>query len=292
MNLRFVEAFYWVATLQSVSRAAEKLFITQSAMSARIAALEDELGTVLLDRRDKQFRLTMAGQRFLKHSGRLLELQREIKLEMGGEVPPEVQVRIGAIESVLHSWLIPWIESLRAEYPALELELSVETTPVLIELVRRGALDIVFTASPANAEGVRTKAMPTMEMTFLGNAAVHRKRIYRMSDFAEMDLMTFQRGSHPHLALLDQLKAAGVQPRKVHAISSISAMVQLVQGGFGVATLPLAAARRLPDTAGLKVLRCEPPLPPLPIHANYRVDPSYGNAERVLKSASAFAAAF
>lgn len=292
MNLRFVEAFYWVATLQSVSRAAEKLFITQSAMSARIASLEEELGTVLLDRRDKQFRLTMAGQRFLKHAGRLLELQREIKLEMGGEVPPQLQVRIGAIESVLHSWLIPWVESLRAEFPALELELSVETTPVLIELVRRGALDIVFTASPANAEGVRTKAMPTMEMAFLGNARTHRKRVYRMSDFAEMELMTFQRGSHPHLALLDQLKAAGVQPRKVHAISSISAMVQLVQSGFGVATLPLAAAKRLPDTAGLKVLRCEQPLPSLPIHANYRVDPSSSNAERVLRSAAAFAASF
>lgn len=292
MNLRFVEAFYWVATLQSVSRAAEKLYITQSAMSARIASLEEELGTVLLDRRDKQFRLTFAGQRFLKHAGRLLELQREIKQEMGGEVALEVQMRIGAIESVLHSWLIPWVEDLRAQYPALELELSVETTPVLIELVRRGALDIVFTASPANAEGVRTKAMPPMEMAFLGNARTHRKRVYRMADFAETDLMTFQRGSVPHLALLDQLKAAGVQPRKVHAISSISAMVQLVQGGFGVATLPLAAARRLPDTAGLKILRCEQALPPLPIHANFRVDPSSGNAELVLKSALAFAADF
>ena len=110
---------------------------------------------VLIDRRDRQFRLTMAGQRFLKHAGRLLELQREIKSEMGGEAQVEVQMRIGAIESVLHSWLIPWVEQLRGEYPALELELSVETTPVLIELVRRGALDIVFTASTANAYGSR-----------------------------------------------------------------------------------------------------------------------------------------
>ena len=292
MNLRFVEAFYWVATLQSVSRAAEKLFITQSAMSARIAALEQELGTVLVDRRDRQFRLTMAGQRFLKHATRLLELHREIKQEMGGEAPAEVQMRIGAIESVLHSWLIPWVEQLRADYPALELELSVETTPVLIELVRRGALDIVFTASPANAEGVRSRSLPPMEMCFLGNAKLHRKRIWRIADFADVDVMTFQRGSVPHIALVDQLKGAGVQPRKVHAISSISAMVQLVQGGFGVATLPLAAAKRLPDGAALKVLRCEQPLPPLPIHANYRGDPASGNAELVLKSALAFVARF
>ena len=84
MNLRFVEAYYWVVSLKSVSRAAEKLFITQSAMSSRIAALEEELGVLLLDRRDKQFRLTVAGMRFFNHAQRLLALQREIKGEMGG----------------------------------------------------------------------------------------------------------------------------------------------------------------------------------------------------------------
>ena len=64
MNLRFVEAFYWVVALKSVTRAAEKLFLTQPAISSRIAALESELGVLLLDRRDKQFRLTLAGSRF------------------------------------------------------------------------------------------------------------------------------------------------------------------------------------------------------------------------------------
>ena len=49
-----------------MSRAAEKLSITQSAMSSRVAGLEEELGTMLLDRRDKQFKLTIAGTRFLQ----------------------------------------------------------------------------------------------------------------------------------------------------------------------------------------------------------------------------------
>ena len=140
MNLRFVEAFYWVASLKSVTRAADKLFLTQSAMSSRIAALEEELGVLLLDRRDKQFRLTVAGQRFLTYAQRLLELQREVKAEMGSGTPQAIVMRIGAIESVLHSWLIPWIEKLRTEHPALELELTVETTPILMEQVRRHRL--------------------------------------------------------------------------------------------------------------------------------------------------------
>ena len=292
MNLRFVEAFYWVASLKSVTRAAEKLFLTQSAMSSRISALEEELGVLLLDRRDKHFKLTVAGGRFLVYAKRMLELQRQLKAEMGSGGPLEVSVRLGAIESVLHSWLIPWVEQLRKDNPLLELELTVETTPVLLDQIRRGTLDAVFAALPASADGIRTQAVTPMEMVFVGNAKTHRKRRYALEDFAGADILTFQRGSQPHVSLLDTLRQAQVEPRCVHTISSISAMVQLVQSGFGVAALPLAAAKRLPDTAGLKVLRCEQALPPLPIHANYRVDPSSSNAERVLKSAAAFAAAF
>ena len=98
MNLRFAEAFFWVASLKSMSRAAEKLFITQSAMSSRIAALEEELGALLLDRRDKQIRLTVAGSRFLVDAERLLAMQREIKSEMGSAAARALSLRLGAIE--------------------------------------------------------------------------------------------------------------------------------------------------------------------------------------------------
>lgn len=288
MNLRFVEAFYWVASLKSVTRAADKLFLTQSAMSSRIAALEEELGVLLLDRRDKQFRLTVAGQRFLTYSQRLLELQREIKSEMGSATPQAIVMRIGAIESVLHSWLIPWIEKLRTEHPALELELTVETTPILMEQVRRGTQDLVFAAMPAPADGVRSMALPSMEMVFMGNASVHRKRRYTLADFEGIEIMTFQRGSQPHVALLDSFRQAKVEPPRVHTISSISAMVQLVQGGFGVATLPRRAVQRLMTFPDLKQLSCDVALQPLPIHASYRTDPSTFAVETLVQSALAF----
>lgn len=288
MNLRFVEAFYWVATLKSVSRAAEKLFLTQSAMSARVAALEEELGVLLLDRRDKQFRLTVAGGRFVTYAQKLLELQREIKAEMGSGQALPASLRIGAIESVLHSWLIPWIEKLRVEQPGLELELTVETTPVLMDQVQRGAQDIVFAALPAGGEGVRTRALPAMPMSFVGQASQHRKRAYTLIELARGELMTFQRGSQPYVALMDALRQVKVENKRVHAISSISAMAQLVQGGFGVATLPLAAAERLAGVQGLRLLKCDVQLPPLPIHASYRSDPATGLVDSVLKSALAF----
>jgi DNA-binding transcriptional LysR family regulator len=282
MNLRFVEAYYWVVSLKSVSRAAEKLFITQSAMSSRIAALEEELGVLLLDRRDKQFRLTVAGMRFFSHAQRLLALHREIKGEMGAGALRTVSLRLGVIESVLHSWLIEWVQHMRRENPDFELELTVETTPVLVDQVKRGALDLAFAALPTSGENLRSRALPPMEMVFVGHKALHRKRRYLLSDLAALDLLTFQRGSQPHVALLDLFRAAGLEPRRVHTISSISAMVQLVEGGLGVATLPLAAVQRLSERLPLKPLKCELPLPPLPVHASYRDDPSSTVATGVL----------
>lgn len=288
MNLRFVEAFYWVASLKSISRAADKLFLTQSAMSSRIATLEEELGVLLLDRREKQFKLTTAGVRFLVYAQKLLELQREVKTEMGSDAPMAVSMRIGAIESVLHSWLIPWLEKLRRDQPGLELDLTVETTPILMDHIRHGALDLVFAAMPASADGVRNRALPAMEMAFVGNPVLHKKRKYGLDELAEMELLTFQKGSQPHVTLLDLFRQHKLEPKRVHAISSISAMVQLVQGGFGVALLPNVAVQRLTGFASLKLLSCDAKLQALPIHASFRTDPTSQAVETVVKSAMAF----
>jgi DNA-binding transcriptional LysR family regulator len=213
----------------------------------------------------------------------LLALHREIKSEMGAAgTPRAVSLRIGVIESVLHSWLIDWVRHMRRTNPDLELELTVETTPVLVDQIQRGALDLAFAALPTSGENLRSRALPPMEMVFVGHRELHRKRRYALEDLAALELLTFQRGSQPHVALLDVFRAAGLQPLRVHTISSISAMVQLVEGGIGVATLPLAAVRRLSERLPLKPLNSAAAMPPLPVHASYRDDPSSVLAAGVL----------
>ena len=286
MNLRFVEAFYWVASLRSVSRAAEKMFITQSAMSSRIAGLEEELGTLLLDRRDKSFRLTVAGARFLTHAQKMLELARIAKAELsGGNVVGEQVLRVGAIESVMHSWLIDWLSELRKQHPALAIELTVETTPLLLDHVRRGVVDLAFAAAPATGYGVRSTLMPAMPMIFMGNRSMHSKRSYSAEELVALDIMTFQRGSQPYVALVDLLRDARIEGARIHAISSISAMVELVEANFGIATLPCAAAMRLSANRNVRVLRSALCLPALTIFASYRADPASINMSAAIASA-------
>jgi DNA-binding transcriptional LysR family regulator len=192
----------------------------------------------------------------------------------------------------LHSWLIAWLQQMRASHPGLALELTVETTPVLVDQVQRGALDLVFAALPAVGEGLRSRALPSMEMVFVGHREQQRKRRYTLAELAalpDIELLTFQRGSQPWVGLQELLREAQVEAR-VHAISSISAMVQLVEAGFGVATLPRAAVQHLTQRP-LKVLTVEPLLQRLPVHATHRVDPgsnlASGIVDAVLESVGA-----
>lgn len=298
MNLRFVEAFYWAVTLKSVTRAAEKLFVTQSALSSRIGVLETELGVLLLDRRDKQFRLTTAGVRFARHAERLLNLQREIRAELGSSaaMARAASLRVGVNESVLHSWLIDWVQTLRREQPGLQLELTVETTPVLMDLMRRGNVDLILAAQPADGDSVHSRALAPMPMVFAGRARKPARRgVASLVELAqEHELLTFQRGSQPHVALLDLLRRHGVEAPRVHTISSISAMVELVDQGFGIATLPAAAVARMAERRPLALMRCDAELLPLPIHLSWRDDPASpiarGAAESVLAHPPAWVA--
>ncbi|GAA4339955.1 hypothetical protein GCM10023165_19660 [Variovorax defluvii] len=122
-------------------------------------------------------------------------------------------------------------------------------------------------------------------MCFVGNRELHRRRRYTLPDLLALDLLTFQRGSQPHVALLELFRESGGPAPRVHAISSISAMAQLVEAGFGIATLPRAVVEPLARRLPLRVLPCSDALEPLPIYASYRDDPSSPLPEAALGSA-------
>jgi DNA-binding transcriptional LysR family regulator len=300
VNLRFVEAFHWVVALGSVTRAAEKLHLTQSAVSSRIAALETEVGALLLDRRAKPVRPTTAGRRFLVHAEKLLEVQQALKAELGGRRHADgaprpaaaVPLRVGLIESVLHAWAPEWMRAMHAEDPALALELTVETSPLLVDQLVRGALDLVVAALPAAAAGVRTLPLPAMPMVFAARTPSRRGRTATtLQALAAGELLTFQRGSMPQAALLQGFRERGLEAPRLHCLSSISAMAQLVEAGFGVATLPAAVVARLAQRQPIAALRCTWTPPPLPLHLSWREDPVAGTERRAVAGVLAAAGA-
>lgn len=288
MNLRFVETFVWVARLQSVTRTAEKLFLTQSAVSSRIAVLEEEVGTALLDRRDRTFRLTNAGERFLVYAERLLALQNDLKSELGGKGTTRFPLRIGAIETILHAWLIPAMEWVKRQKPNVEFELNVEMTSALHQQIRRGGLDLVFSAEPIVSKGIVSESFPSLEMVFVGPASMQASECLSIDELMRWELLTFQRNSQPHLALVDCLGNAGVTGKKVHTVTSISALVKLVESGFGLATLPEVAVNELRLRHAIVPVNTALRLVPLPLFASYQSPAATPEIEASISAALVF----
>lgn len=89
MNLKFLETFLWAARLNSFNLAAKKLHASPAAVSARIAALEEELGVKLFDRKDKSIELTNQGSTALAEADRILRIVSDFKERLGGKVAQE-----------------------------------------------------------------------------------------------------------------------------------------------------------------------------------------------------------
>ena len=291
MDLRFLQTFYWVAKLKSFAAAAEKLRIAQATASHRVKTLEADVGVVLLDRRTKRVVLTDAGTRLLSESPGMLKDWKELRERIGLPAQEPDSIRLGVIESVLHAWLIPWIAQMRAEQPAFALELKVDTTQSLLSLVDCGALDIVVAALAAG-DGVRKRVLAPMPMIFVGKEGLHTGKKRTLEQLAKHDLMTFQVGSQPHSELLTQLREAKIKHSRVHAISSISAIRQLVACGFGIATLPRASLDAESSSAGLRALACDTELAPLSLFVSWRESPTASAISTVVESLERAAKSF
>jgi DNA-binding transcriptional LysR family regulator len=288
MRLDYVESFYYAATIGDCESVAKKRHLVKAAVEVQLRKLEGEIGLDqgkhLVRSRGRRYVLTPEGERFLPVAERLLSCWRTIKEEFRGAVREPAKLRIGAIESVLHSWLVPWIEGLRELRPKVELELTVESSSALVNHVERGKLDLAFAASPATGTGVRARQLSSLELVFVGLRSHHRSRSYRLTDLAQDGLITFQRGSQPHDALTDLLLQHRIDCKQLHCVSSISAMSRMVRRGLGVATLPRVAIAGLAEAAELRVLSCDVALSELPVYVTWRSDPGSQTIDAVVQT--------
>jgi DNA-binding transcriptional LysR family regulator len=145
MELYQLRSFAAVAELAHLTRAAEKLHISQPAVSAQIKALEDELGVVLFERTPSGMVLTSAGRTLLPDAEKVLAATQSLRSRarvIKGEVAG--RVRVGTVSDPGFVRVGDFLAHAVSEYPLLEIEIHHEVTGIAFEKVREGALDAAF----------------------------------------------------------------------------------------------------------------------------------------------------
>lgn len=271
MNTRFLETFVWVARLKSFRLTAEKLFSTQASISSRIAALEDELGVQLFLRDSKGVTLTSEGQRVLGYAEHMMDTMQALKQAISNAGETRGLVRIGAMDTVMHTWLSSFVARIMECYPAVEIELTADTARNLCDQLQKGYLDIIFQTDEVRADSVCNQALARFPVQWVvSSGSIFDRHYHGLEDLTRERVITFSKNSRPHQDLLNMLHAGNIVSPRVSCVNSVAAMTRLIRDGFGIGALPAALVTDELSHGVLTVLDSVPVPPAMDIVATWR----------------------
>jgi DNA-binding transcriptional LysR family regulator len=256
MDLRQLEYFVAVAEEANFTRAADRVHITQSGVSAQIRQFERELGADLFDRSARMVRLTAAGAAALPHARAALAAAQAIRTacdEVNGLV--RGKVRIGMVTGCTITPLFDALASFHRRYPRVEITLAEDNSDVLLEKVRSGHADLALVALAGDtpdglesltivSEGLVAAVAP--EHPLAGRETVPIRRL------SAYPLICLPVGTGIR-AVLDQACAiAGVRPTVALQATAPGAVLDLAARGLGVGILSASM------TAGVEGLQSVP----------------------------------
>jgi len=282
MNIKFLEAFVWVARLQSFKAAAEKLHATQAGISGRIATLEEQFGARLFERERRGVSLTFAGSELLPYAERMLSLEQEMMDRMRRSDGLAGTLRIGVVETVEQIFLSDLLITFSEQHPEVEIELVTGTTPFLREELLRGLLDCVIISEEIFQGFVESVPLGQLEMNWVASPKLAKSLPPGRVEFSllcTLPVIAFHKESRLYRSIAQHTSANAV---KKHCLSSLPAMVKLAIAGAGCSPLPHILIQQELATGALVRLEVEPPLAPLPLFACIRLDPVVPAAERLV----------
>jgi DNA-binding transcriptional LysR family regulator len=262
LNLDQLQALVEVVELGSISAAAKRLNLTQPAVSLQIRELESRLGMPLLRRVGRQATPTSAGRELADHARDIFETTRRaltvVRRHRDGSLG---RVRIGAGNAALRYFLLPVLERLRREHPAIELVVSTGNTPEIVERLDRNLIDLGFTGLPVEGATLEVTFIRDMNLVaILPERGVDMPGVVTPGDIAGLPLITLPQPSNlAHLAR-DWLRSGSVEMRPAMEIDSLDAIRQVVAAGLGAALVPEVALSSCKPVEGIVSRPLDPPL--------------------------------
>ncbi|QJQ10198.1 LysR family transcriptional regulator [Pseudomonas putida] len=273
VTFKQLEALFWIAQLGSFESAAAKLNMSQSAISKRIAELEETFDVAMFDRSRRTARLTPRGTLLLEHAADLLSRRDQMLGEVSDKAALVGRFRIGVTELTAMTWLPSLVEAVSDLYPRLQLEPLVEVGADLFRKLEQDHLDLVVLPdvfgdarfTQVALQGVRNAWMCSPRL-------LDTERLWTLDELSDQKLLTQGTSSGAGLLYQRWFANQGINFSKSVTVNNLLAQVGLAMSGLGVAYLPRDCIEHLLERGDLREIRCEPTLPDTNYIALYRPD--------------------
>ena len=250
-----------IAASGSVTRAADALHRTQSAVSHRLRSIEERLGTPLFLRVGKRMVATAAGERVLASSRRVLDDIRATEEDvrrLGGRQTGVL--RVCAQCNTGYHWLPPLFAAFHRRHPAIEVSLAVECTMRPIDALLEGKLDVAIVTQAVRHQHVRLRPLFEDEHAAIvaPDHPFAKRAFVRPEDFASERLLLYSSSPDDSFTIQTILRPAGVVPRRVSFVMLTEAILEMVKAGLGISvmqTWAIEPALRAGDVRAIPITR-------------------------------------
>ena len=159
MDLNLAKTFLEIVATGNFLRAAERLHVTQTAVSARVRTLEDLLGRKLFVRNKSGASLTTAGERFLRYAQTLVQVWERARHQVAVPAGKRALVTVGCEVSLWDPLLLDWLLWMRRAAPQLAVRTEVGIAGTLLDEVAEGTLDIAVVYAPHQRPGIKIELL-------------------------------------------------------------------------------------------------------------------------------------
>jgi DNA-binding transcriptional LysR family regulator len=263
MDTRQLAAFCAVVELRSFSQAAERLGVTQPAISMQVRALEERLGHKLLDRSGRRVEPTDAGLRLYRGAERLLALEQQMLEDIAGSEEGELQGRleIGASTGPGDHVVPLLLCEFQRRAPAVSVSLSIFDTRSVVEKVAEREIELGVVGAARKHRGVVFEPFFRDEVVLVCPPR-HRfaGRTISLDELRREPLIVMQAGAGVRQVLEDELRLEGVRMRDLDVRLELGLQESVraaVLGGYGISFISRSAIENELESGSLAIARIE-----------------------------------
>lgn len=270
MNLRFLETFVWAARLRSFALVADQLHISQAAVSARIGALEEELGVKLFQRDSKANALTEHGERALLPAERLLRYAAEFNEQVNDKGNLRGTIRIGVSDTIAFTLLPRIIRHLRAAYPRVSFELHAGQSVDLARDLADSKLHLILAMATGNSGHIVSRPLLNLAASWVMSPSLNLEpTLVSLDELGDVPVISYPKGSLPYEIFRGCFSPKAFSQIKICWSNSLATIVRLARDGLGIAIVPEAVVSRELATRELIRMASLPRFPPFEFHLAY-----------------------
>jgi DNA-binding transcriptional LysR family regulator len=270
MESRNLETLLWVVRLGSISAAAERLHLSQPAITRRIQELERDLQARLFERKGVRVAPTAIAHALVQNAERVLTEIAAMRSTASDRTTVRGRLRIGIAEFIGLTWFDRLLARIEDEFPQVTTEIDVDLSSSLVDRVLRRELDVVFFPGSAPAESLCQTKIGSCEHRWIAKADLVRGNDdVSPHDLADMPIIVLPKGAALHNMVMQWFAQADVRPTRVRASNSLSVNASWVRKGLGIGAMPVDLVRDELASGELIALSERPPLPRLGYSAAY-----------------------